>query len=222
MNKDQDMVTLSGSRRRGRTRSIPQLNRCVAPRDSSRLREATARQAPLLGMTALFPMSLIAAEEFHDIAPPVDYSLIPPWLVFVIAFVGLSLIGLIVWWIAKRRKPALPPKPPREIALAELDSISGDIDRMSPYQFSIGVSDILRKYVTQQYGLPATRQTSIEFLTALTNASSFSNEERELLEDFLNRCDLIKFARYEATTSDSELLLQEAIRFVKGGQLAAV
>ena len=66
---------------------------------------------------------------------------------------------------------------------------------MSPYQFSIRVSDILRKYVTQQYGLPATRQTSIEFLTALAKASPFSTEEKSLLEDFLNRCDLIKFAR---------------------------
>ena len=74
----------------------------------------------------------------------------------------------------------------------------------------------------QQHGLPATRQTSIEFLTALAKAASFSSEEKSLLEDFLNRCDLIKFARYEATTSDSELLLQEAIRFVKGGQLATV
>jgi hypothetical protein len=84
------------------------------------------------------------------------------------------------------------------------------------------VSNILRKYVTQQYGLPATRQTSIEFLAALAKTSSFSTDEKSLLEDFLNRCDLIKFARYEATTSDSELLLQEAIRFVKGGQLATV
>jgi hypothetical protein len=37
------------------------------------------------------------AEEFHDIAPPLDYSLIPPWLVFVIVFVALSLLGLVVW-----------------------------------------------------------------------------------------------------------------------------
>src|SRR5690349_3554013 len=165
-------------------------------------------------------MYFIAAEEFHDIAPPVDYSLIPAWLVFVIAFVVLSLVGLVVWWFAKRGKRSSPPKLPREIALEELDRISSEIGSMTPYQFSIRVSDILRKYVTQQYGLPATRQTSIEFLGALTKASSFSDEERSLLEDFLGRCDLIKFARYEATTSDSELLLQEAIRFVKGGQLA--
>ena len=165
---------------------------------------------------------LVIADEFHDIAPPVDYSLIPPWLVFVIAFVVLSLLGLVVWWFVKRRKPGLPPKAPREIALEELEQIHDEIERMSPYQFSIRVSDILRKYVTQQYGLPATRQTSIEFLSALAKASPFSTDEKSLLEDFLNRCDLIKFARYEATASDSELLLQEAIRFVKGGQLATV
>ena len=162
------------------------------------------------------------AEEFHDITPPVDYSLIPPWLVFVIAFVGLSLLGLVVWLFAKRRKPPLPPKLPREIALEELDRISCEIESMSPYQFSIRVSDILRKYVTQQYGLPATRQTSIEFLTAVAQASPFSTDEKSLLEDFLSRCDLIKFARYDATISDSELPLEEAIRFVKGGQLATV
>ena len=164
-------------------------------------------------------LSTFLAEEFHDIAPPVDYSLIPPWLVFVIVFVALSLLGLVVWLFAKRRKPPLPPKLPREIALEEIERISHEIEKMSPYQFSIRVSDILRKYVTQQYGLPATRQTSIEFLTALAKASPFSAEEKSLLEDFLNRCDLIKFARYEATTSDSELLLGEAIRFVKGGEL---
>jgi len=171
---------------------------------------------------SITPALFILAEEFHDIAPPVDYSLIPPWLVFVIAFVVLSLLGLVVWWFAKRRKPELPPKAPREIALGELGQIRAEIDRMSPYQFSIRVSDILRRYVTQQYGLPATRQTSIEFLTAAAKAPSFSTDDKSLLEDFLNRCDLIKFAKYEATTSDSELLLDEAIRFVKGGQLATV
>jgi len=170
---------------------------------------------------SITPALLVLADEFHDIAPPVDYSLIPPWLVFVIAFVVLSLVGLVVWWFVKRRKPQLPPKAPREIALGELEQIRPEIDRMSPYQFSIRVSDILRRYVTQQYGVPATRQTSIEFLTAAAKAPSFSADDKSLLEDFLNRCDLIKFARYEATSADSQLLIEEATRFVKGGQQLA-
>ena len=179
------------------------------------------RNSPLL-QYSIMPALFFAADEFHDIAPPVDYSLIPPWLVFVIAFVVLSLVGLVVWWFLQRRKPALPAKAPRDIAIEELEQIRSEIERMNPYQFSIRVSDILRRYVSQQYGVPATRQTSIEFLAAAAKAPSFSTDDKSLLEDFLSRCDLIKFAKYEATTSDSELLLEEAIRFVKGGQLAAV
>jgi Domain of unknown function (DUF4381) len=171
---------------------------------------------------SIAPAFLVLAQEFHDIAPPVDYSLIPPWLVFVISFVLLSLLGLGTWWAVRRRKPELPPKLPREIALGDLEQIRREIEKINPYQFSIRVSDILRRYVTQQYGVPATRQTSIEFLTAAAKAPSFSADDKSLLEDFLNRCDLIKFAKYEATTSDSALLLEEAIRFVKGGQLATV
>jgi hypothetical protein len=165
-------------------------------------------------------MSIFLAQEFHDIAPPVDYSLIPTWTIYAGSFVALTLLGWIVWLIARRRKPEGPPKLPRERALEALDLIRDQIATMNPYQFSIRVSDILRRYVTEQYALPVTRQTSVEFLERLTKLSSFSTEDKSLLEDFLTRCDLIKFARYHATVSDSELLLEEANRFVQGGQLA--
>ena|SRR5215468_5990364 len=163
---------------------------------------------------------LAAQQNFHEIAPPVDYSFVPAWAIFLASFVGLCLIGLIVWLFKRRKKPALPPKTPRDVALEELDLIANEIGTANPYQFSIRVSDILRRYVTHQYGLPLTRQTSIEFLTALAKTKSFSANEKFLLEDFLNRCDLIKFARYDATPADSRLLLEEASRFVKGEQLA--
>jgi Domain of unknown function (DUF4381) len=169
-----------------------------------------------LSMTAL-PL-VFAAEEFHDITPAVDYSLLSPWLIFLGVFVLLTAIGLIVWFVAKSFRRPTPPQPPRERALALLEQIRTQITAIDPYRFSIRVSDILRRYVTEQFGLPVTRQTSVEFLNGLRGSSPFSEDEKSLLEDFLNRCDLIKFARYEATTSDSELLLEEAIRFVKGGQ----
>jgi hypothetical protein len=167
-------------------------------------------------------MSIFAAEEFHDIAPPVDYSLVPPWVIFVGTFVGLALLGLVAWLIARKRKRPQPPQLPRQRAIDALERIAAEIEQLNPYQFSIRVSDILRRYVSEQYALPLTRQTSVEFLTALRNASAFSEEEKLLLADFLNRCDLIKFARYDATTADSHLLLEEAMRFVKGGELATV
>ncbi|MEY2545689.1 MAG: hypothetical protein QOG48_806 [Verrucomicrobiota bacterium] len=175
----------------------------------------------ILLMPVRLGLSILAAADFHEIAPPVDYSHVPTWVIFVATFLGLTIIGLLIWWLLRRRQPAAPPKLPRERALEALDAISADIDHVNPYQFSIAVSDILRRYVTEQHGLPVTRQTSIEFLNSLTNRSPFSPDEKSLLEDFLNRCDLIKFARYEATRADSEVLLDEAIRFVTGGERVA-
>src|SRR5947208_12305082 len=170
-------------------------------------------------MSILF-MATLAAEEFHDIAPPIDYSLIPPWMIFAGAFLALTIVGLIVWLIVKGSKRPQPAQLPRDRALDALERIRDQIDRLNPYQFSIRVSDILRRYVTEQHGLPVTRQTSVEFLNALAKRPQFSSDEKLLLEDFLNRCDLIKLACHEATAPASRWLLEEATRFVKGGQLA--
>ncbi|HEV8423265.1 MAG TPA: DUF4381 family protein [Chthoniobacterales bacterium] len=159
------------------------------------------------------------AEEFHDIAGPIDYFLLKPWMVFCAVAALLLLVGLTTWLIKRWRNRPAVIKTPRERALDLLARIETEIDKVTPYQFSIRVSDILRRYVTEQYQLPVTRQTSVEFLNALTASSPFSADDQTLLRDFLNRCDLIKFARYDATPEDSRLLLDEASRFVKGGAL---
>ncbi len=165
-------------------------------------------------------MQLFLAQEFHDIAPPIDYFLLKPWMIFCAVAVTLLLIGLLVWLVKWWRRRPAKILTPRERAIDQLARIENQIETLPPYQFSIRVSDILRRYVTEQYQLPVTRRTSVEFLNTLAANSSFSAEEQSLLSDFLNRCDLIKFARYEATTQDSRQLLEEASRFVKGGALA--
>ena len=163
-------------------------------------------------------MQPLPTEEFHDITGPVDYFLLQPWMIFA-AVAAILLLGGLAYWLIKRwrNRPVVVPTP-RQRALDLLARIETEIETLSPYQFSIRVSDILRRYVTEQYQLPVTRQTSVEFLNALA-ATSFSGDEQTLLTDFLNRCDLIKFARYDATLEDSRLLLDEAVRFVKGAVL---
>jgi hypothetical protein len=160
-----------------------------------------------------------ATADIHEIAPPVDYSLVPPWVIYAAIVLGLVVLGLIGWWIRKRSRRPKPMESPRERALQQLDRIGREMETLSPYEFSIAVSDILRGYVTEQYQLPVTRQTSFEFLSMLAKSSPFSADETALLEDFLGRCDLIKFGRYDATPHDSRLLLEEATQFVKGGKL---
>jgi hypothetical protein len=164
-------------------------------------------------------MPIFLAGEFHDISGPVDYFLLQPWMIFCVVAGTLLLIGLTIWLIKRWRNRPVAVQTPRQRALDLLARVETEIDKLTPYQFSIRVSDILRRYVTEQYQLPVTRQTSVEFLNALAATSPFSADEQSLLSDFLSRCDLIKFARYEATREDSRLLLDEAERFVKGGAL---
>jgi hypothetical protein len=163
-------------------------------------------------------MLSLLAQEFHDIAPAIDYSLLPRWVIVVGLIAALAMCGFIGWWIWQRRRRPKPRPSARQRSLRLLDRVALEMDSLSPYEFSIRVSDILRSYVTEQYQLPVTRQTSVEFLATLTKTSPFSEDEQSLLTDFLNRCDLIKFARYHATIEDSRLLLEEATRFVEGGK----
>ena len=162
---------------------------------------------------------MLLAQALPDIAPPVNYWLVPPWMMFVASLIVLTIIGLAIWYGRKLFRKQQPTPSPRERALASLSRIESEVEEIAPYQFSIRVSNILRRYVVEQFELPMTRQTSVEFLNSISSAANFSDNEKTLLADFLNRCDLIKFARYEATTEDSRLLLEEARQFVKGEAL---
>jgi hypothetical protein len=101
-------------------------------------------------MISVLPLSIFLSEASHDIAPPVNYSLVPPWVVFVAAFIGLTILGLIVWLISRKKPAPLPPRLPRDRALEALGQIESEIETLTPYRFSIRVSDILRRYVTEQ------------------------------------------------------------------------
>jgi len=162
---------------------------------------------------------MLLAQALPDIAPPVNYSLVPPWMIFVGSLIVLTIIGLAIWYGRRFFRKKQVTLSPRKRALGALSEIENEVERIAPYQFSIRVSNILRRYVVEQFDLPMTRQTSVEFLNAIASAPNFGDEEKALLADFLNRCDLIKFARYEATTEDSRFLLDEARQFVKGGAL---
>src|SRR5437868_14686642 len=150
------------------------------------------------------------AQEFHDIVPPLDYSLIPAWVIFVASALALSLIGLLIWYALKFLRREEPVRSPRDRALDALDTIEATIENTPPYQFSIHVSDILRRYVVDQFDLPMTRQTSVEFLNAIGSAPKFSEDEKALLADFLNRCDLINFARLKPRQERSAFYLMKA------------
>ncbi|MEY2557025.1 MAG: hypothetical protein QOE34_450, partial [Verrucomicrobiota bacterium] len=73
-------------------------------------------------------MFFLAAEEFHDIAPPVDYSLLPPWLIVCGVLVALVLLGLLAKWMRRRWQRPKPEQSPRERTLELLHRMSVEIE----------------------------------------------------------------------------------------------
>ena len=167
------------------------------------------------------PPATPLAQAIHDIAPPLDVFPYPPWMVVTAIAVGVLLLALIIWvvvnWIRRRSGP--PPPTATEIALGELEKLRGRVGEIEPYEFSVAVSNVLRTFISNaKFRLPATRQTSPEFLAAIAGAVLFTEEDRSLLGHFLGKCDMIKFARVQATSADNAELVEKALAFVQGGR----
>jgi hypothetical protein len=155
----------------------------------------------------------------RDIAPPVDVLPYPLWMIILVAGVALGLAAFIGWRLLRwyRNRPAPPPPSARSIALRELEKLRPEVKRLDPYPFSIAVSDILRTFIGGHYALHAREQTSPEFLAAIATSRRFTEDDRKLLARFLERVDMIKFARIDASAEENQELLSAATAFVHGG-----
>lgn len=156
----------------------------------------------------------------RDIAPPVDVFPWPPWMVALVALGAFILLTVLIWLIVRaiRNRPKTPPLTPRQKAMRDLEALRPQVQQLDPYEFSVRVSDVLRGFVGEQFGLRAKEQTSPEFLASISSASEFTDDDRGLLERFLEKCDLIKFAHIDASSEDSAALLSSALAFVQGAR----
>jgi hypothetical protein len=142
--------------------------------------------------------------------------MLPPWLIPAL-LAGAVLLALGAYaarrWQRRRHRPrALLPF---EIALQRLEEIRRLLDPASAREFSIAVSDIVRQYIEVQFRITATHRTTEEFLRDLLETSNASlAAHRGLLAEFLNQCDLAKFAGVSLSRLILESLHASARSFV--------
>lgn len=165
-----------------------------------------------------------AGETISDIAPPLAQPLNPWWWAGLGGAAALALAATIFFVRRWRRRPLPQPPalPPHLLAYQALDRLVA-ADLLSCGQqkaFYASLSDILRLYLEQRFGLRAPEQTTEEFLAGLHRQRPGSpglldpNHQR-LLRDFLSGCDLVKFAGHTPLRAEAEDSVERCRRFVR-------
>lgn len=142
-------------------------------------------------------------------APAAPFPRPPRTLLWVgSAVAALALIGGLLWLLL-RRKDARPTaaaiaQPPHVKALRALERLRTAPRRTEAEvgRFYVEVSDVLRRYLEERFGLHAPERTTEEFLRELESGDALAREHRGELQEFLSQCDLVKFARHRPNESD--------------------
>lgn len=163
-----------------------------------------------------------ATFEIHDIKGqiqyPVTFAEVLPWLLGGLGFAALT--ALLVWLgvrASKRRKEALKPKDPAYIvALRELDKYRSDKYWAPEKQkaFYSGITDALKYYMDERFGVDAPEMTTAELFDALKGEKDITPEMYGSLKDLFERADFVKFAKFIATDEENAGALPLAVSFV--------
>lgn len=154
---------------------------------------------------------------------PVTIKEILPWglLGLAVLLIG-SLIYALIWMYRQRqRDPDIftikPLEPAHIVAFRDLDRLkenklweSGQVKL-----FYTQLTEICRKYIERQYGVPALERTSQEILEAFNRSNTEDPILDEILKDLLELADLVKFAKEDPLPMENQTNLNNAYLFVQ-------
>ena len=132
-------------------------------------------------------------------APPPELTPSPPqgvpWLPWAGLAATAAALAVVGWEVYRRRDRQDRALPPDRRAAEELTRLGADaMSDLDSAEYHTRLSDVVRRYLTEQFGLPATRQTTGEFLETVRRTGRLPADQQALLRDLLERCDLAKFA----------------------------
>ena len=70
-------------------------------------------------------------------------------------------------------------------------------------------------YIENRFKLRAPEMTTEEFLDSLKQTDALTAKHKELLAEFLNLCDIVKFAKFGPSITEIEESFNSARRFVE-------
>ncbi len=153
--------------------------------------------------------------DIRDIKGPLSLArnwwAVVPWVLVAAALLAGA------YYLHRRRRsrpataaprPAPPPRPFHVVALEQLDELEAAslLERGRVKAYHIRISEIIRAYVEGQLEVPALEMTTREVVRGLRRAS-LSGAITESFRSFLDRCDLVKFAKWRPGADESGELM---------------
>jgi len=154
--------------------------------------------------------------DIRDIKPPIEIPTGYEWLWWALTVLAVVALAVIVWfWWRKRRSQVVlvPPIPAHVRAKQKLEEALALIAQPKP--FVIAVSDTARAYLEERFNFRAPERTTEEFLRELSGTDLLATEQKDSLGDFLESCDLVKFAKYEPGEMELRELHGSAVKLVE-------
>jgi hypothetical protein len=136
-----------------------------------------------------------------------------PWLLASAILLAMTL--MFIFYKKKKTKTSPPPLPPNLEARKKLEElrISQPWLQGKHKQFHTELSDILRTYIQNEFGVQAHEQTTGELVKNLRQELR-NREALNILKQVLSLSDLAKFAKYTPVTDENEQALDSALKFV--------
>ena len=133
---------------------------------------------------------------------------------------ALIIIVIIFYFIRKRKKSSQTETieesvDPYQEALLAIEELQGRKLKLEPKPFVFRLSEILRIYVQKRFQMPAMELTGEEFIVEIASNPFFSRNYEDLLRDFVDQGDRVKYSKEATETSQINLLLDSALFFVK-------
>ena len=172
------------------------------------------------------PVNVDKPEEFADIKdvwkPPFVWADYYPIIGGIL--LALLLIALAVYIIKRIRErkslipfkqPEEPKLPPYEQAIKELDEIKQNKlwQQGKEKEYHTSITDTLRKYIVDRFGVNAMEMTSAEILDSVCKIDDVV-PAYDKLEQVLKLADYVKFAKFRPLPDENDLSLMNAYFFV--------
>lgn len=193
-------------------------------KDASGIKRYYSDYSPLQVMRVKIAPPDTTAKIFDIIKPykaPVTLGEIIPWLIIALIAAALAWGAILLFRRFKKNKsvdePVRSPDPAHLIAFRELEKLKEEQvwQKGELKHYYTRLTEILRQYLENRYGVCSLEMTTSETLEALVKTGFRKDESYTLLKTILNGSDLVKFAKYKPDPAENEEHFSNSWKFVE-------